>query len=54
MTVWLKNAGNSRGATGIYTLGYMGPDPTQNYYGNGSKFNVAAPRTLGVTVSYSF
>jgi hypothetical protein len=32
----------------------MGTDPSQNYYGNGSKFNVAAPRTLGLTVSYSF
>ena len=54
VTVWIKNVGNAMAATGIYTLGYMGPDPTQNYYGNGSKFNVAAPRTIGLTVSYSF
>ena len=54
MTVWLKNVTNEAGVTGVYTLPYMGPDPTQNYFGNGSKFNVAAPRTLGLTVSYSF
>jgi iron complex outermembrane receptor protein len=54
MTLWLKNAGNETGATGIYTIPYMGTDPAQNYYGNGSKFNISAPRTLGLTVSYSF
>ena len=54
VSVWIKNVGNSAGVTGVYTRAYMGPDPTQHYFGNGSKYNVAAPRTVGVTVSYSF
>ena len=54
VSLWVKNLGNSEGVTGVYTEAYMGSDPSQNYYGNGSKFNNALPRTLGVTVSYSF
>lgn len=54
MTLWLKNATNEQGSTGIFTIPYMGTDPSQNYYGSGAKFTNAVPRTLGLTVSYSF
>ena len=58
ITLWWKNVTNEQGATGVYTIPYMGATPAQNaaqnYFGNGSKFNIAAPSTLGLTVSYSF
>jgi iron complex outermembrane recepter protein len=54
MTLWLKNATNEEGVTGVYTTQYMGTAPEQNYFGNGSKALVTLPRTLGLTLSYRF
>ncbi len=54
VTLWLKNLANEEGVTGIYTEEYMGTDPAQNYFGNGSKALVALPRTIGVTIGYRF
>ena len=34
---WVKNIGNEEGATGRYTEAYMGTDPADGYFGNGSK-----------------
>jgi iron complex outermembrane recepter protein len=53
-TLYIKNLGNEEGATGLFTELYMGTDPAQNYYGNGSKEFLALPRTLGVAFKYGF
>ena len=53
-TLWLKNAANEDGITGVYTTQYMGTSPAQNYFGNGSKALVTLPRTVGLTLSYRF
>ncbi|MBE9549381.1 MAG: TonB-dependent receptor [Proteobacteria bacterium] len=51
---WIKNLTNEEGVTGVFKEEYMGTDPAQNYFGNGSKQFIAQPRTIGVTVSYHF
>jgi outer membrane receptor protein involved in Fe transport len=53
-TLWIKNIGNNRGVTGVYTPAYMGTAPNQNYYGNGSKALITLPRTVGLTMTYRF
>lgn len=52
--LWLKNITNTRAITGVYTLDYMGPAPSENFYGNGSKALNTIPRTVGVTFMYRF
>ena len=52
--LWVKNIGNVAGVTGVYTDAYMGTSPAQNYYGNGSKALTTLPRTIGLTLNYSF
>lgn len=54
LTLWLKNLANEEGVTGIYTEEYMGTQPAEGYFGNGSKALVTLPRTIGVTFSYRF
>ncbi len=54
VSLWLKNATDEAGITGLITDTRDGPSPSQNYFGNGSRASVAQPRTLGLTVSYSF
>ncbi len=52
--LFVKNLTNERGRVGVFTEGYMGTDPSQNYYGNGAKTVIARPRTVGVAVTYDF
>jgi iron complex outermembrane recepter protein len=40
--------------TGVFTEIYMGTDPAQNYFGNGSKQFLTMPRTVGVGINYRF
>lgn len=54
VSFWLKNVTDEAGITGLITDRRDGPSPEQNYFGNGSRASVAQPRTLGLTVSYSF
>ncbi|MES1199357.1 MAG: TonB-dependent receptor [Pseudomonadota bacterium] len=53
-SVWVKNIGNEEGVTGEYTQAYMGTDPSEGYYGNGSKDLISLPRTIGATVGFHF
>lgn len=54
VTGWIKNIGDSRGVTGVFKEEYMGTSPAQNYFGNGSKEQIALPRTFGLTVDFAF
>jgi len=54
ISLFAKNLFNEAGVMGIYKEQYMGTDPTQNYYGNGSKELISRPRTIGVNVRYNF
>jgi iron complex outermembrane receptor protein len=53
-TLWLKNIGNEAGTTGVYKEQYMGTAPAVGYFGNASKDLISLPRTVGLTLSYSF
>ena len=54
VTLWMKNIFNSDGITGVYKENYMGTSPASNYQGSGAKNVIALPRTIGLSVSYSF
>lgn len=51
---FVRNLTNERGVTGIFTEVYMGTDPAQNYFGNGSKEFLTLPRTLGFNVRFRY
>jgi outer membrane receptor protein involved in Fe transport len=53
-SIYLKNLTNEEGKTGQFSELYMGTDPTQNYFGNGSKEFLALPRTIGAAFTYEF
>ncbi len=53
-SLYVKNLTNEEGSTGLFSELYMGTDPTQNYFGNGSKEFLALPRTIGVAFTYEF
>ena len=53
-TLWAKNLLNEAGVTGLFTEAYMGTDPANGYYGNGSKRFLSLPRTFGVTLTWRF
>ncbi|MFA7263449.1 MAG: TonB-dependent receptor [Caulobacter sp.] len=53
-TVFVKNIFNEDGVTGEFTEAYMGTRPSVGYYGNGSKEFISLPRTLGLSIDYSF
>jgi outer membrane receptor protein involved in Fe transport len=53
-TLFVRNVGNERGVTGLFTEAYMGTDPASGYYGNGSKQFLSLPRTFGVSLNYRF
>jgi outer membrane receptor protein involved in Fe transport len=53
-SIYLKNLTNEEGRTGQFSELYMGTDPTQNYFGNGSKEFLALPRTIGAAFTYEF
>ena len=54
VTLFVKNIFNEKGVMGIFKEQYMGTDPAQNYYGNGSKEYITRPRTVGLNVRYNF
>ncbi|WP_308909209.1 TonB-dependent receptor [Pseudokordiimonas caeni] len=54
ISIWLKNAFNARGVSGVFTNAYMGTAPSEGYYGNGSKEQIALPRTFGLSATYRF
>lgn len=51
LSFWVKNIGNEEGATGRYTEAYMGTDPAEGYFGNGSKDLISLP--LGPSAPHS-
>ncbi len=53
-TVFVKNIFNEDGVTGEFTEAYMGTRPAVGYYGNGAKQFISLPRTLGLSLDYSF
>lgn len=53
-TFYVKNAFNEEGSTGVFKEEAFGTDPTQNYYGNSSKWFIAVPRTYGIALGYYF
>ncbi|ANO52115.1 TonB-dependent receptor [Woeseia oceani] len=53
-TLFIRNVGNERGVTGLFTEAYMGTAPASGYFGNGSKQFLSQPRTIGVSVNYRF
>ncbi|MCK7598922.1 TonB-dependent receptor [Microbulbifer sp. CAU 1566] len=53
-TLFAKNLANAQGSTGIFKEEYMGTDPSQNYFGNGSKEFLALPRTIGANLKVTF
>lgn len=54
VTVWVKNVFNAEGVSAVFTEAYMGTLPSQGYFGNGSKEQIALPRTFGLTATYRF
>lgn len=53
-TLFVKNVFNEEGVTGEFTEAYMGTAPAAGYYGNGSKEFISLPRTIGLSLDYSF
>jgi iron complex outermembrane receptor protein len=56
LSVYVKNLSNEEGITGSYPSTYLSTDTGafENYYGNNQKDYIAAPRTIGVSLSYQF
>lgn len=54
LTLFAKNLTNEEGTTGVFKEEYMGTDPAQNYFGNGSKEFLAQPRTIGGNIRFTF
>ena len=53
-SLYVMNLTNEEGTTGQFSNLYMGTDPSQNYFGNGSKEFLSLPRTIGVAFTYEF
>ena len=51
---FIKNLTNEEGTTGVFKEEYMGSDPSQGYFGNGSKEFITRPRTIGVSGTWYF
>ena len=56
LSLYVKNLTNEEGITGSYPNTYLSSDTGvfENYYGNNQKDYIAAPRTIGLSVSYEF
>jgi outer membrane receptor for ferric coprogen and ferric-rhodotorulic acid len=52
--LFVRNLTNEEGVTGLFTEAYMGTDPSQNYFGNGSKQFLTLPRTIGISFTADF
>ncbi|NNE60103.1 MAG: TonB-dependent receptor [Woeseia sp.] len=53
-TLFIRNIGNEKGVTGLFTEAYMGTAPGSGYFGNGNKRFLSLPRTIGVSLNYRF
>lgn len=53
-TLFVKNLFNEEGITGVFKEEAFGTAPEQNYFGNGSKWLISQPRTIGITVGFNF
>lgn len=53
-SLYVKNLFNTDGITGGFLEPHMGTSPADGYYGNGSKVFISQPRTIGMSLSYSF
>src|SRR5690606_20838658 len=53
-TLFVRNIGNERGVTGLFTEAYMGTAPESGYFGNGNKQFLSMPRTIGLSFNYRF
>ncbi len=53
-TLFIRNIGNERGVTGLFTEAYMGTAPGSGYFGNGNKQFLSLPRTVGFSVNLRF
>ncbi|MEO1248077.1 MAG: TonB-dependent receptor [Pseudomonadota bacterium] len=53
-TLFVRNIGNERGVTGLFTEAYMGTAPGSGYFGNGNKQFLSLPRTFGLSVNFRF
>jgi len=53
-TLFVKNIFNEDGVTGEFTEAYMGTRPAVGYFGNASKEFISLPRTIGLSLDYSF
>lgn len=53
-TLFVKNVFNEDGVTGEFTEAYMGTAPGVGYFGNSSKEFISLPRTIGLSIDYSF
>lgn len=54
VTLFVKNAFNSKGITGVRTAAWGGTRPDLNYYGSGASHDIALPRTIGLSAKYNF
>ncbi|WP_247118171.1 TonB-dependent receptor [Kordiimonas marina] len=54
VSLWVKNIFNAEGVSAIFKEELMGTAPDQGYYGNGSKQQIALPRTFGLSATYRF
>jgi len=55
-TVFGKNLGDEEAVTGAFPSSYWSYDTGvfENWYGNGNRYMIAQPRTLGASVTYQF
>lgn len=54
LTLWVKNIFNAEGVSAVFKKDYMGTRPSEGYYGNGSKEQIALPRAFGLSATYRF
>jgi len=54
VSLWVKNIFNALGISAVFKEEYMGTLPSAGYFGNGSKEQIALPRTFGASVYYNF
>ncbi len=55
-TLWAKNLGDEEGVTGAFPSGHWSYDTGtfENWYGNGNRQFITQPRTIGLSLGYSF
>lgn len=54
VSLFVKNAFNSKGITGVRSAAWGGTRPDLNYYGSGASHDIALPRTIGLSAKYNF